>query len=183
VIPIGRGSIWGGDVTLTYPAKRFDLHLQAGLLSSYRTAGAVTYRTGDERARLAVGLAYRLPRDMVMRVALWAGAGRPTTLLQNGMQLESSGVSGTGELAGSPESVAGPPNDGLLANYGRADLGFLKDWGVSRGGAPRITTAVTVGNLFNRHNVLATVAAPTGTRPVFLPSRTLMLRVRWSLAR
>jgi len=183
VIPTGRGTVWGGDATLTYPAHRFDVQLQAGLLSSYRTAGTVRYRTGDARARLALGLGYRLPRDMVMRVALWAGAARPTTLLQNGMQLESSGLSGTGELAGSPETVAGPPNAGRPSNYARADVGFLKDWAVSRSGAPRITTALTVGNLFNRHNVLATVAAPTGTRPVFLPSRTLMLRVRWYLAR
>ena len=183
VIPTGRGTVWGGDATLTYPAGRFDLHFQAGLLSSYRTAGAIRYPTGDARARLAVGLAYRLPRSMVVRFALWTGAGRPTTLLQSGMQLESSSLLGTGELAGSPERVAGRPNGGRRTNYARADLGFVKSWGVSPGGAPRITTALTVANLFNRHNVLASVAAPSGTRPLFLPSRTLTLRVRWYLAR
>jgi len=183
VIPTGRGTVWGGDATLTYPAERFDLRLQAGLLSSYRTAGQIWYRTGDARARLAMGLAYRLPRSMVVRLALWAGAGRPTTLLRNDMQLESSGLLGTGELAGSPETVAGSPNRGRLPNYARADLGFVKSWGLSRSGAPRITSALTVGNLFNRHNVLASVAAPIGPRPVFLYSRALSLRVRWYLAR
>ncbi len=183
VIPTGRGTVWGGDATLTYPVERFDLHFQAGLLSSYRTAGTIRYRTGDARARLAVGLAYRLPRSMVVRVALWAGARRPTTLLRDGMQLESSGLLGTGELAGSPETVGGTPNGGRLPNYTRADLGFVKGWAVSRGGTPRISTALTVANLFNRHNVLAAVAGPTGTRPVFLLSRTLSLRVRWYLAR
>jgi len=183
IIPIGRGTVWGGDATLTYPADRFDLHLQAGVLSSYRTAGTIRYRTGDARARLAVGLAYHLPRSMVVRLALWAGAGRPTTLLQNGMQLESSGLLGTGELAGSPETVAGPPNGRRLSNYARTDFGLVKSWGLSRGGAPRMTTALTVANLFNRHNVLAAVVAPTGTRPVYLLSRTLSVRVRWYLAR
>jgi len=99
------------------------------------------------------------------------------------MQLESSGLLGTGELAGSPETAAGSPNRGRLPNYARADLGFVKSWGLSRSGAPRLTSALTVGNLFNRHNVLASVAAPTGPRPVFLYSRTLSLRVRWYLAR
>ena len=183
VIPTGRGTVWGGDGTLTYAADRFDLRVQAGLLSSYRTASTVRYRTGDARARLAMGFAYQLPRSMVVRLALWAGAGRPTTLLRDGMQLESSGLLGTGELAGSPETVAGPPNGGRLPNYARADLGFVKSWGVSRGGTPRISTALTVTNLFNRRNELASVAAPPGTRPVLLLSRTLSLRVRWYLAR
>jgi hypothetical protein len=183
MIPTGRGTAWGGDATLTYPASRFDLHFQAGLLSSYRTTGAIRYRTGDPRARLAAGLGYRLPRSMVVRLALWAGAARPTPLLQTGMQLESSGLLGTGELAGSPETVAGRPTGGRLTNYARADLGLIKSWGVSSGGAPRITAGLTVANLFNRHNVLASVAAPTGTRPLFLLSRSLMLRVRWYLAR
>ncbi len=182
MIPTGRGTVWGGDATLTYPAGRFDLHFQGGLLSSYRTAGAIRYPSGDARARLAAGLAYRLPRSMVLRFALWVGAGRPTTLLQSGMQLESSGLLGTGELAGSPERVPGRPNGGRRTNYARADLGFVKSWGVTPSGAPRITTALTIGNLFNRHNVLASVA-PTGTRPVFLPSRTVTVRVRWYLAR
>jgi hypothetical protein len=183
VIPAGRGRVWGGDAILTYAAERFDLHLHAGLLTSYRTAGTMRYRTGDARARVAVGLGYRLPRGMVMRFALRAGAGHPTTVLQNGMQLESSALLGTGELAGSPETAAGPPNCGRLSNYVRADFGFGKSWGMSRTGSPRITTAVTVANVFNRHNVLASVAAPAGARPVFLPSRTLTLRVRWYLAR
>jgi hypothetical protein len=182
-ISAGRGSVWGGDATLTYPADRFDLHLQAGLLSSYRTAAAIRYPTGDARARLALGLGYHLPRSMVVRLAFWAEAGRPTTLLENGMQLESSGLLGTGELAGSPETVAGPPNRGRVSNYGRTDLGFLKSWGVSRGGTPRIMAGLTVANLFNRHNVLASVATPTGAPPVFLLSRTVSLRVRWYLTR
>jgi hypothetical protein len=183
VIPLGRGTVWGGDATLTYPADRFDLRLQAGALSSYRTDGTIRYRTGDARAGLAMGLAYRLPHSMVVRLALWAGAGRPTTLLGDDMLLEPSGLLGTGELAGSPETVPGAPNGGRLPNYARADLGFVKSWGLSRSGAPRLTAALTVENIFNRHNVLASVAAPTGTHPVFLSSRSLSLRVRWYLAR
>jgi hypothetical protein len=183
VIPTGGGTVWGGDATLSYPGDRLDLRLQAGLLSSYRTAGTIRYRTGDARARFAMGLAYSLPRSMVVRLALWAGAGRPTTLLRNGMQLESSGLLDTGELAGSPETVTGPPNGGRLPNYARVDLGFVKSWGSSRSGAPRLTAAVTVPNLFNRHNVLASVDAPSGTRPILLSSRTLTLRLRWYFAR
>jgi hypothetical protein len=183
VIPTGDGTVWGGDATLSYPGDRLDLRLQAGLLSSYRTAGTIQYRTGDARARFAMGLAYSLPRSMVVRLALWAGAGRPTTLLRDGMQLESSGLLDTGELAGSPETVTGPPNGGRLPNYARVDLGFVKSWGSSRSGAPRLTAAVTVPNLFNRHNVLASVDAPSGTRPIFLSSRTLTLRLRWYFAR
>jgi hypothetical protein len=182
VVPVGRGSVWGGDATLTYPGDRLDLRVQLGLLGSYRTAGAIRYRTGDARGRLAVGLGYQLPRSTAVRLALWAGAGRPTTLLQDGMQLESAGLRGTGELAGTPEAVAGTPNGAQLPRYVRVDLGFSKSLAVARGGAPRISTTLTVANLFNRRNALAFVASPDGQQPVFLLSRTLLLRVRWYLS-
>ena len=182
VVPVGNGAVWGGDATLAYPADRLDLRVQVGLLSSYRTAGAIRYRTSDAQGRLAVGLGYQLPHSTVARLALWAGAGRPTTLLQDGMQLESAGLRGTGELAGTPEAVAGTLNGAHLPRYFRADLGFAKSWSSPRGGA-RISTALTVSNLFNRHNALAFVAVPDGRQPVLLLSRTLSLRVRWYLAR
>ena len=185
VVPVGRGSVWGGDAILTYPADRLDLRVQVGLLGSYRTAGAMRYRTGDARGRLAVGLGYQLPNSMAVRLALWAGAGRATTFLQDGMQLESAGLRGTGELAGTPEALAGIPNGAQLPGYARVDLGLSKSWWRPRGGdgAPRISTSLTVANLFNRRNALAFVAAPDGQQPVFLLSRTLSLRVRWYLAR
>jgi len=182
VVPVGHGSVWGGDATLTHSGDRFDVRVQVGVLSSYRTAGAIRYRTGDARGRLAVGVGYQLPRNMAVRLALWAGAGRPTTLLQDGLQLESTGLRGVGELAGSPEAEAGIPNGVRLPTYARVDLAFAKSW-VGRRAVPRISTAVTVANLLNRRNALAFVAAPSGRQPVFLLSRTLSLRVRWHLPR
>ena len=182
VVPVGNGAVWGGDATLAYPADRLDLRVQVGLLSAYRSAGAIRYRTSDAQGRLAVGLGYQLPHSTVARLALWAGAGRPTTPLQDGMQLESAGLRGTGELAGTPEAVAGTLNGAHLPGYFRVDLGFARSWASPRGGA-RISTALTVSNLFNRRNALAFVAVADGRQPVFLLSRTLSLRVRWSLAR
>jgi hypothetical protein len=182
VLPVGRGSVWGGDGTLTYAADRLDLRVQAGVVGSYRTAGAIRYRTSDAQGRLAVGLGYQLPHQMAVRLAFWGGAGRPTTLLQDGMQLESASLRGTGELAGTPEAIAGTPNGAELPSYARTDLGFTKTWVSPRGGA-RISTALTVSNLFNRRNALAFVAAPDGRQPVFLLARTLSLRLRWYLAR
>lgn len=183
MLPVGRGSGWGVDATLTYPADRVQLILQAGLLSSYRTLGTVRYQSRDPGGRLAVGMAYRMSRSLVGRLSFWAGAGRRTTLLRDGVQLESSPLLGTGELAGSPEALAGPLNRCRLRNYARLDLGFLKSWGQSRSGPSRISTALTVSDLFNHRNTLGLVATPTGPRPVFLPSRTLFIRLRWSLAR
>jgi hypothetical protein len=183
VIPVGRGSIRGGDLTLTYPADRLDLRVQVGLLSSYRSAGGIRYRTSDTQGRLAVGIGYQLPHGMAVRLGFWAGAGRATTFLQDGMQLESAGLRGTGELAGTPEAVAGMPNGSQLPDYTRMDLGFSKGWFAPRGGgSPRINTSLTVTNLFNRRNALAFVAGPDGQRPVFLLGRNLSLRVRWYLA-
>ena len=182
VLPVGRGSVWGGEGTLTYSADRLDLRVQAGLLGSSRTAGAIRYRTSDAQGRLAVGLGYQLPHSMAVRLAFWAGAGRPTTLLQDGMQLEAASLRGMGELAGTPEAIAGTLNGSHLPSYARMDLGFTKNWASPRGGA-RISTALTVVNLLNRRNALAFVAVPDGRQPVLLLSRTLSLRVRWYLAR
>ena len=182
VVPVGHGSVWGGDATLTYPGDRLDLRVQVGLLGSYRTAGAIRYRTSDAQGRLAVGLGYQLTHSTVARLALWAGAGRATTPLKDGMQLEYANLRATGELAGTPEAVAGTLNGAHLPVYFRADLGFAKSWATPRGGA-RISTALTVSNLFNRRNALALVAGPDGRQPVHLLSRTLSLRVRWYLAR
>ncbi len=182
-IPVGRGSMRGVDATLAYQSQRLDVRAQIGLLEAARTAGTMRYRPSDDVKRASVGVAYRPGRLAVVRVSATIGEGRPTTTLQDGLQLDPyAPMDGAGALTGSPMAVPGPLNTSRLPTYARLDLSLSRDWELrGRGAAARINTSVTVTNLLDRRNVLATVVAPDGARPVFLIPRTISLRVRWAL--
>lgn len=179
---VGRGSVRGIDATLTFQGPRLDARAQLGVLETHRMAGTIRYRPSDDAARGSIGIGYRLSHRSVVRLRAFFGEGRPTTPLQDGLQLDPyAPLDGGGALTGSPIAQNGPLNAARLPPYARVDLGLSTDWELrGRGPRGRLNTALTISNLLNRHNVLAYVAAPSGISPVFLLARTLSLRVRWS---
>jgi len=183
-IAAGRGSALGGDAVLTYETSRLTANVQVGALRAMRTGGAIAYRPADALRHVAVGLGYRVPNLATVRAALWLGTGRRMTPVCHGFQFEPILPWGeAGELAGSPETVAGPLNAQRLPTYARLDWSVSRDWELSPLGAgSRISTTLTVTNLLNRRNVLAHVAAPDGYHAVLMTPRTLWLRLRWRLA-
>lgn len=182
-ILVGRGSVQGADASFDYHSGRLDVRAQVGLVATARTAGTIRYRPSDDVKRASVGVAYHPGRLAVVRVSATIGKGRPTTTLQDGLQLDPyTPMDGAGALTGSPTAVPGPPNTSRLPTYARLDLGLSRDWKIRGPGAgARINTSFTVTNLLDRRNVLAYVAAPDGARPVFFVPRTISLRVRWAL--
>ncbi len=182
-ILVGRGSVQGADASFDYHSGRLDVRAQVGVVATTRTTSTIRYRPSDDAKRASVGVAYHLRRLAVVRVSATIGKGRPTTTLQDGLQLDPyTPMDGAGALTGSPMAELGPLNTTRLPTYARLDLGLSRDWELrGRGAGARINTSLTVTNLLDRRNVLAYVAAPDGARPVFLVPRTLSLRVRWAL--
>ena len=180
-IPVGRGTVWGEEATVTLAVRRLDLRLQLGLLDSRRNAGTAHYQTSDSPIRAALGLAYRLGHETVLRLATWVGSERPTTPLRDNLQLETAGVAELGELAGTPEAQAGALNRAEVPNYIRTDIGISKEWAI-RHGVSRVGAALTIANLFDHRNVLAFVETPAAPQPVYLLSRTVSFRVQWHFA-
>jgi hypothetical protein len=180
-VPVGRGSVLGGDATVTYQTHRLDVRAQFGLLAANRSTPVTGYRLSDPSERLAVGVAYRFSHKTVVRTAVWVESGRTTTLVQGGLQFEPvAPVSDNGELMGTPANAPGPLNTAPLPAYSRVDLGVDRDWdfhGVSLG------TSLTIVNLLNHSNVLAYLSAPDGRHSVFFSARAVSLRLKWSRPR
>ena len=142
-----------------------------------RRVGQEVYRPGDEALRATVGVDYRPWSRTAVRLVWHAGDGRPTTPLQDALELEPyAPLDGGGSLAGSPTPVAGPVNGARLPTYARFDVAVTQEWQL----LARVATSVTVVNLLDRRNVLAYVSTSDGLQPVFLLPRTLLLRMRWS---
>jgi len=181
-IAVGRGSIRGLDATFRYESRRLDVQAEAGLLQTSRTTGVLRYRPSDDAQRLRVGVGYHPDHQTTVRILATVGRGRPSTTLQDGFQLDPyAPMDGAGSLTGSPMATPGPLNRLRLPAYARIDFGVSRDWEHRGGIGPRMTTSLTVSNLFDRRNVLAYIVAPNGNRPVFLVPRTILLRVRWAL--
>lgn len=179
----GSGSSQGLEATLIAQGERLDVRVQAGVLSTLRTVDTIRYRPGGDEARMALGVGYHLAHATTLRLAAFAGAGRPTTPLAGAFELDPyAPLDGGGALSGTPVTVAGPVNDARLPLYARVDLGLTREWELPpRGAGARVSTSLTVLNLFDRRNVLAYVATPDGQRPVYLLTRTVSLRLHWYL--
>ena len=175
--PVGRGDAQGVDLVYAYHAPRVDLQGQVSVVQSTRTVGGFTYRTSDDAARAMIGAIYRPARSTSLRLVAAYGDGRPTSVLQDGLQLDPyDPLDGGGALTGSPAASANAINTARLSHYLRVDVGASHEW-------KRLTVTATVANLFANRNVLAMVSTPTGDQPVFLLARTIGLRARWSLGR
>ena len=184
-IPIGRSSVRGVEGSFSYEDRRVAMRAQASLVSALRTTTTIRYRPGGDMERVTLGVAYRVSRFTAIRIAMFVADGRFTTPLEEGLQLDPYiPLDGAGALSGTPVPISGPLNEARLPTYERVDLGLTREWELPpRGAGARISTSLTILNLFDRHNVFAYVVSRDGRRPVLLLPRTVSLRLRWRLGR
>ncbi|MEP7324742.1 MAG: TonB-dependent receptor [Gemmatimonadota bacterium] len=182
--PTGPGHAEGLTIELTHHSSRLDLKGVAGWANTVRESGPTEFSPGAQRGSwVAVGAGYQLNEFTMIRFTNSWAAGSPTTLLRDNLDWHLTGATGVGgEVAGSPEAIAGPVNQSRLPSYSRSDLGIERRWGVTIMGAPGVlTTSLTLNNLFNQVNVLGLVAKPGSPSPrtISYPSRSIGFQVGW----
>ena len=181
-IQAGSGQARGLDLALQYRGDRFDAQVGYALGFVTRRNGAAVYHPAFERKHaVRLALAYRPAAGTTVEASVWAATGRPTTLVADGFDWQPyNPLSGSGEIAGSPQRLAGPLNQDRLPPYARVDLGVQRQWHAAwLGRTAVLTTFATVNNLFDRRNVFAYVAAPDARRRIGMLPLTLSFGIEW----
>lgn len=182
--PSGSGSARGVNVELDRHGARLDLRLALGTEGSQRHVDGESFAPGALRSHwLSAGAGYHLDDRTVLRLAGSVASGAATTLVRGDVAWDAPGIlSVGGEIAGSPEALAGALNRNRLPVYWRVDAGLVHDWRVFALGKPGVlTTSITLANLFDTRNPLGYAAGANAgaRRALYFPSRTLGVQVGW----
>ncbi len=164
----GGARVWGGGINVEQRRARYRALMDYGF-------GAVTYEVGEAGYRPGFAITHSLrgsfgyypSATLLLRTALRADMGRPTTLVEGPFEWEPCAIIDAGcEVAGSPQKTAGPLGGDRLPAYLRLDIGVRKHWHpriLGRNGT--LAGFVTVSNVLGRSNFLGyTVDPATGER-------------------
>ena len=181
-IQAGSGRARGIDLVFQYRGDRFDTYMGYALGFVTRGYGAAVYHPAFERQHaVRLALAYRPAGGTTVQATFWGATGRPTTPVADGIDWQPyNPLSGSGEIAGSPQRLPGALNQDRLPPYARVDLSVQRQWQSAwLGRNATITTFATLNNLFDRRNALAYVAVADARRQVGMLPLTLSFGVEW----
>jgi hypothetical protein len=183
---VGRARAWGGGVSVKLERARYRALIDYGFGTVAYDLGSATYRPGFAISHsLAASLGYQLSGSLVVRSALRAEFGRPTTMVEGPFEWEAcSIVEGGCEAEGSPQEVAGPLGGTRLPAYLRFDIGVRKHWRWQLLGRDGVLTGfATVSNVLGKRNLLGyTVDPSTGelSELAMRPLSPLTVGLEWS---
>jgi hypothetical protein len=148
-----------------------------------RTAGTTRYDASyGHGSSLSLDLGYRFLQDTRLLLRFHGGSPQPSSIVGPGFEWRPTQSFGEqGEIAGTPENLAGAVNSARLPQYARLDVGLRRSWRIPQlGSSTRLTTSVSVTNLTGRENVLGLVARPDGSVGAIAGSpRALAVEVGW----
>lgn len=192
----GSGRVAGGALELDGGIGRLTWQSAYGVGTTTENFDATRYHPAAEIGHtLSAAVAVHLDRATQLRVASWLAAGRPPGSL--GAPSEGHDADDVGGTAGGRDTddgggpTAGGPGDRDLSSttasaaslpaYMRADIQLRHEW---RAGPPsgRLSTFVTLANVFNHDNVATIFPGSLGAPPraiVLLP-RSLLAGVSWA---
>jgi hypothetical protein len=185
-LSLGSARAWGGNISAELSRARYRALLDYGF-------GAVTYAVAGEAYRpsfavshfLAASIGYYPSATLLVRSALRADFGRPTTLVEGPFEWEAcSIIEGGCEAAGSPQNTAGPLGGDRLPAYVRLDIGIRKHWHSRLLGSEGVVAGfVTLSNILGRRNSLAYTVDPHTGELSAVPMRPfspLTVGLEWS---
>jgi len=183
---VGTGQASGVGVSATRSGARWWGAAAYSLGTSTRRSGTQHYRPGyGISQQFSLAAARQVGAGTTLRAALWGMVGRPGTVSYGDFQWSPAPIThGAGDVAGSPQQFVGPIGSARLAAYWQVDVGVRHRWR-----HPRlipmlgdVTGTLSIENLFDRGNVLATAASPNALVPytITLPSRALVVGLAWA---
>ncbi|NIN71017.1 MAG: TonB-dependent receptor [Gemmatimonadetes bacterium] len=173
-LSLGSARAWGGSIGAELIRARYRARLDYGF-------GAVTYAVGDEAYRpsfavshlLAASIGFHPTPTLLLRSAVRADFGRPTTLVEGPFEWEACSIlEGGCEAAGSPQNIAGALGGDRLPAYVRFDIGVRKHWHARLLGREGLVAGfMTVSNILGRRNSLAYTVDPVTGQLSAVPMR------------
>ena len=175
----GRGRANGAAASLQWTGHRTDLVGSYGLAVVDRAPAGGAYEVGFAPMHAAtIAASYRPGKRTQLRTMLGVTSQRVTTAVSDAVDWDTRDpVTGAREIAGTPNSAAGPLNSERLPMYLRLDAGVRHTIPVFNGG---ITTFASVNNVLSRRNVTGYAigeSAPPRSLPM-LPL-SLVFGVAW----
>lgn len=189
----GSGRVTGGALELDGGVGRVRWQTAYGAGVTTESFDAIRYHPAAEIGQtLTAAAAVHLDRDTQLRVASWLAAGRPTgslDALSEGHDADDIGGSaGARDIDNNGVVTAAEPGDrdlssarASLPSYQRADIQLRRDWRAGPASG-RLSTFVTLANVFNHDNVATVFPGSLGAPPraiVLLP-RSLLAGASWT---
>jgi Carboxypeptidase regulatory-like domain/TonB-dependent Receptor Plug Domain len=191
----GSARVTGGALELDGGAGRVTWQTAYGVGNTIEIFDAIRYHPAAEIGQtLTAAAAVRLDRATQLRVASWIAAGRPAESLEalsDGRDADDNGGTGGGRDADDDGGTAGGPGDRDLSPstasatplpaYIRADIQLRRVWRTGPASG-RLSTFVTLANVFNHANIATIFPGSLGAPPraiVLLP-RALLSGVSWT---
>ncbi len=191
----GSARVTGGALELDGAAGRIMWQTAYGVGTTIETFEAMRYHPAAEIGQtLSAAAAVHLDRVTQLRVATWLAAGRPPGLLDglpDGHDADDNGgTAGGRDTDDGGAAVAGPGDRDLssttasmasLPAYVRADIQLRREWRAGPASG-RLSTFLTLANVFNHDNVATIFPGSLGAPPraiVLLP-RSLLAGVTWT---
>jgi hypothetical protein len=185
-LSLGSARAWGGNIAVELSRARYRALLDYGFSSvSYAVEGEAYRPSFAVSHFLAASIGYYPSATLLVRSALRADFGRPTTLVEGPFEWEACSIlEGGCEAAGSPQKAAGPLGGDRLPAYVRLDIGIRKHWH-SRllGSEGQVAVFATLSNILGRRNSLAYTVDPLSGELSELPMRPfspLTVGLEWS---
>jgi len=181
----GSGRASGLALSMTHRGSRVSGHATYALAATTRETAGQQYRPWfGVTNTLSAALGYRPTPAIGLRAALIAAGGRPASITSGDVEWAPAAYrSGSGDVAGSPEQLAGSLGSGRLAPYLRLDVGARYAWHpAALGFGGGLAATLSVSNLLDRTNELGIVQTSDGSGRRALPQqpRTVWLGLEWT---
>jgi hypothetical protein len=181
---IGSGLARGVGISASHHGERLVWSVGYSMENTTRRSGPTSYDPmfGISRT-VSASAGFRVDPQTTFRIAGWGASGRPSSVSLGAFDWTPSPMlHGAGNLAGSPQQLAGALGGARLPAYWRVDVGVRHEWRPTLL-APDGMVAASLGviNVFNRTNTAALVQATAGAsrQAIGLAPRSLVLGLEW----
>ena len=178
----GRSS--GVLLGLTYEDPRLSAHAAYAYAAGERAADGVRYvpAIGDTHT-FSAAMSYWVRSSTRVRVALWAGAGRRTTLTAGDLEWAPTPLVSGEDLAGGPQRWLGALGAATLPPFLRVDVGVSHAWDLHVGlRTLTLTSKANVLNVLARNDARGLFVPGNGgaRRFAYMLPRTVTLGLEWA---